>query len=136
MGEQFYGKQSSIMISVPGNVKKNALLAFKLAKSGFKGGKETGWKRAKQLSTKKMIPIEDLRYMRAWFARHLITSYPTYKNWKKSGNPKLKEWFNKRGIISWLIWGGDEGYNWVNSQKNINLLNDHYSKNYLSKKLK
>jgi hypothetical protein len=134
---QYYGKRSTTMIKVPDNVKKVALYSFKLKKLGFKGGLETGWKRAKQLSTKNEIPIQDLKYMRAWFARHIITSYPTYKKWIKAGRPKTSEWFNRRGIIAWLIWGGNAAFNWVNSKKNINLLNKHYpGKNYKSMSLK
>lgn len=134
---QYYGKRSSVMIKVPDNVKKVALYSFKLKKLGFKGGLETGWKRAKQLSTKNEISIQDLKYMRAWFARHIITSYPTYKKWIKAGRPKTSDWFNRRGIIAWLIWSGNAGFKWVNSQKNINLLNKHYpGKNYKSMSLK
>jgi hypothetical protein len=132
-GPQYYGKRSSIMVKVPENVKKTALYAFKLKKLGFKGGHETGWKRAKQLATKDEIPIEDLKYMRAWFARHIYASYPTYKKWIQAGRPKDAQWHNKHGVISWLIWSGDAAFKWVNSKKNINLLNKHYpGKNYKS----
>jgi hypothetical protein len=129
-GSQFYGKQSDIMIPVPENVKKAALYSFELKKLGFKGGIETGWKRAKQLATKKAIPIEDLRYMRNWFARHIYASYPSYKKWIQANKPNETKWHNKHGIISWLIWGSDPAFRWVNSQKNINLLNKHYNKDY------
>jgi hypothetical protein len=126
---QYYGKRSKVMVKVPENVKNTALYAFKLKKLGFRGGLETGWKRAKQLATKESIPIQDLKYMRAWFARHLYTSYPTYKKWKAAGRPKTKEWHKKNGIISWLIWSGSPALNWVNSK--VGLLNKHYpNKNY------
>lgn len=129
---QYRGRKSKVMVKVPENVKKVAEYSFKLRKLGFKGGLETGWKRAKQLATKNEIPIQDLRFMRAWFARHIYTSYPSYKQWKKAGRPKNDTyWHNKRGIISWLIWGGTPALKWVNSQKNINLLNNYYpNKNY------
>ena len=134
---QYYGKRSKVMVKVPQNVKKVALYSFKLKKMGFGGGLATGWKRAKQLSSKESIPIQDLKYMRAWFARHLYTSYPTYKKWKKAGRPKDNQWHRKHGIISWLIWAGDAGFKWVNSQKNINLLNKYYpGKNYKAMKLR
>lgn len=130
-GAQYYGKHSSVMVKVPKNVKKTALYAFKLKKLGFKGGLETGWKRAKQLATKDEIPIQDLKFMRAWFARHVYASYPSYKLWQKAGRPKTQEWHNKHGIISWLIWSGDAAFKWVNSKKNIALLNKYYpGKNY------
>lgn len=127
---QYYGKRSKIMVKVPENVKKWALYAFKLKKLGFKGAKETGWKRAKQLSTKSQIPIQDLRYMRNWYARHIITSYPGFKKWVKEGRSKDKKWHNKHAIIAWITWGGDAGFRWVNSQKVINMLNKHFNKNY------
>jgi len=135
-GPQYYGKRSSKMIKIPENVRKTARYAFKLKKLGFKGGIETGWKRAKQLANRDGIPIQDLKYMRAWFARHLYTSYPTYRKWKKAGRPKGPEWHNKRGIQAWLIWGGDAAFKWVNSTKNINALNKHYNKAYKSLKLR
>ena len=132
---QYYGRRSKVMVKVPSNVKNVALYSFKLKKMGFGGGLETGWKRAKQLATNDSIPIEDLKYMRAWFARHLYASYPSYKQWKKAGRPKDAKWHRKHGIISWLIWAGDAAFKWVNSQKNINLLNKHFNKNYKSMKL-
>jgi transcription elongation factor Elf1 len=133
---QYYGKKSSVNIKVPQTVKNTALYAMKLGKLGFKGGLETGWKRAKQLATKETIPIEDLRYMKAWFARHVYTSYPGYHKWVKAGRPKDSKWHNKHAIISWLIWSGDAAFKWVNSTKNINLLNKHYpGKNYTKTKL-
>ena len=123
---QYYGKRSSVMIPVPEKVKKVAEYSFKLRDMGFKGGIETGWKRAKQLATKSEIPIQDLKFMHAWFARHYYTSYPSYKKWIDAGRPKTKEWHNKRGIIAWLIWGGDPAFKWVNSTKNIRLLQEYY----------
>lgn len=130
-GAQFYGKKSDIMIPVPENVKKVALYSYKLKDLGFGGGIETGWKRARQLSTQKSIPIEDLRYMRNWFARHIYASYPSYKMWKKADKPlNDKKWHSKHGIISWYIWGGNAAFKWVNSQKNISLLNKQYGKSY------
>jgi len=127
---QFYGKKSSVMVTVPENVKKMALYAFKLKKLGFRGATTTGWRRAKQLATKDSIPIEDLRYMRAWYARHVYTSYPGYRSWIKSGRPKTKEWHKKHAIISWLTWSGDAGFKWINSKRVINILNKHFNKDY------
>lgn len=135
-GPQYYGKKSSIMIKVPTNVKKWAMYAFKLKKLGFEGAIETGWKRAYQLSTKEKIPIEDLRYMRNWYARHIYTSYPTFKEWIKAGRPKTKEWHNKRGIQAWITWGANAGFRWINSDKVINMLNKHFDKNYKKIKIK
>ena len=127
---QYYGKSSDVMIKVPKKVKKVAEYSFKLKKMGFGGGLKTGWLRAKQLATKSEIPIEDLKFMRNWFARHIYASYPSYHKWIKAGKPNETYWHNKHGIISWIIWGGTPAFEWVNSQSNINVLNKHYNKNY------
>ena len=129
-GAQFYGKKSERMVKVPQNVKKWALYAFKLKKLGFEGATETGWKRAKQLATKEFIPIEDLRYMRNWYARHIYTSYPGYKRWEDLGRPKDVKYHKQHSIESWLTWGGNAGFRWVNSQKTVDLLNSYFNKNY------
>lgn len=135
-GAQYKGTASPIMVKVPENVKRVAASSFQLRKLGFVGGQTTGWKRAKQLSTKSEIPIEDVRYIRNWFARHIFTSYPSYRMWQKAGRPKDdKNWHNKHGVIAWIIWGSDAALNWINSSKVLNLLNKHYpGKNY--KKIK
>ena len=134
--KQFYGKQSDIMIKVPIRVKQAAEYSYILKNIGFKGGLETGWKRAHQLSTKTEIPIQDLKYMRAWFARHIYASFPTWEQWVEAGKPvNDKHWWNKRGIISWLIWGGTPAFKWVNSKQNIQLLNKYYNKNYIPLKI-
>lgn len=127
---QFFGKVNSSekLIKIPKNVEKETQIAFKLKKLGFKGGHSTGWKRATQLTGNLYIPIEDLLFMRNWYARHIFTSYPSFKQWIDAGKPLSKEWHNKRGIISWLIWGGDSGLEWVN--KKTNMLNKFYNKEY------
>jgi serine/threonine protein kinase len=127
---QYRGRPSSVMVKVPKNVQKTAAYAFKLRKLGFEGATETGWKRAKQLATKDTIPIEDLRYMRNWFARHIYTSYPGYKNWVQAGRPKDKSWHKKHAIQSWITWTGSAGFKWVNSKRVIRLLNTQFRKRY------
>lgn len=131
---QFYGKRSEKMVEVPKNVKRWAKYGYELKDLGFEGGIETGWRRAKQLSKESSIPIEDLRYMRNWYARHIFASYPSFKSWVDAGKPNKPEWHRKHGIISWVIWGGNAGFNWINSDKVIKLLNNHFNKNY--KKIK
>jgi hypothetical protein len=128
--KQYYGKKSDVMIKVPPSVKKYADEAFKLRDIGFKGATETGWKRAKQLSTKNEIPIQDFRYVRNWYARHYYTSYPGYQDWVDAGKPKDSHWFRKRAIISWLTWGGTAGLNWVNSSRNLSILNNYFGTDY------
>lgn len=133
---QYYGRRSSVNVPVPKSVKQEALYSFDLRKLGFRGGIETGWRRAHQLATKATIPIEDLKYMRNWFARHIYVSYPAYKQWVKAGKPlDDPAWYKRRGIIAWYIWGGDNAFKWVNSKRNVDLLNNHYDKDYKIVKL-
>lgn len=127
---QYYGKRSSVMVPVPVNVKKWALYAFKLKRLGFEGAIETGVKRGKQLATKDKIPIEDVRYMHAWYKRHIFASYPTFREWNKKKRPKTKEWHHRRGIVSWIIWGGNAGLRWMNSKAILKLLSKQYGKEY------
>jgi len=133
-GAQYHGKKSDVMVRIPANVKKWAEYAFKLQAMGFEGATETGWKRARQLATRESIPIEDLRYMHAWFSRHVHTSYPGFKSWADAGRPKESKWHKKRSIISWATWAGDAGFRWVNSKNVLSLLSKHYDKEY--KKIK
>ena len=129
-GAQYHGKRGAINLPVPKNVKTTALYAFKLKKMGFRGGLQTGWKRARQLATRDTVSIQDIKYMRAWFARHVYTSYPTFKSWKDAGRPKDTKWHRRHGIIAWLIWGGDAAFRWINSTRVLNSLNKYYNKDY------
>jgi hypothetical protein len=115
--------KSQVKVKVPKNVAEQAELGLYLRKAGFVGGTNTGWNRALQLSTEEKIPIEELRKMKAWFARHGPdasnggTSYPGYKKWILDGKPtKLSEEMKARdyrGAVAWLLWGGNSAYNWV-----------------------
>jgi len=110
----------------PAAVRRNAKLGLKLHKSGFKGGTQTGWNRARQLAEKESISLSTLATMRAWFARHGPdaanngTSYPGYRKWIEDGSPTVPDNSNRdayRGAVSWLIWGGDAAYKWLKSDK-------------------
>ena len=68
--------------------------------------------------------------MRNWYARHFYTSRPGYLEWIKAGRPETKEWKNRHAIISWLIWGGEPGLRWMNSEKILKDLNKYFDKNY------
>lgn len=117
-----YGKNHSVMIPIPTRVKNTAIKAFELRDLGFKGATEIGWKRAHQLATRYYISIQDARVMKDWFARHVKASRPTYEAWIQAGKPLSSSWYNRRGIIAWLTWGGDAGYNWIQSQRVLGLI--------------
>jgi len=127
-------KKSSVYIQIPKEVKQAAQKGLEMKKMGFKGGVETGIKRAKQLVGKNKIPIEDLRFMRNWFARHYYTSGPGYKKFTEK-NKDLED-FKKdelKGAVAFLIWGGVPAYNWVYSAENTRLLEQHFNKKFSEK---
>lgn len=136
---QYFGKPTAerpsvttVQFRVPAKVRNTAANAFKLRDAGFGGGQETGWKRAEQLATQSHISAEDMRYIRNWFARHVITSYPSYFQWKIAGKPvkghSAASWKSRHGIVAWEIWGGDAALSWVNA--NTPMLNKIFSMNY------
>jgi hypothetical protein len=118
-------------IPVPYTVRLAVMEAYKLRDIGFKGGSSQDWKRAKQLITHKTISIEDLRSVRQWYMRNVRVSYPDYDAWEKVGKPTGDPiWYKRHGIITWITCGSTLGLDWINSQKNIDLLNDHFDKEY------
>mgnify|MGYP000509824682 CR=1 FL=1 len=132
--KQFHGKKSDVMVKVPQSVAKEALEGLELIRLGYKGGVETGKKRAVQLYTKDKISIEDLKFMRNWYARHFYTSGPGYKKWVSSGkNTKKFKKDELRGLVAIKIWGGKSGFNWVFSDKNTNLLEKYFNKKFSGK---
>ena len=114
-------------IEIPKNVKNTAEYGLYLAHEGYSGGEQIGRLRAIQLADKETIRLNDIRNMRNWFARHVYTSYPSYKRWVESNFDKNKI---SPGVVSWLLWGGDPALEWVNSQQILNLLNNTYNTDY------
>lgn len=119
-------------VKIPAAVAKAARDGLELVKLGYKGGTETGWKRARQLAYNDTIDLYSLSVMRAWFARHGPdassggTSYPGYYKWVKAGKPKDVPKSSIRGAVAWLIWGGDPAYKWLKTSKIQNLLAEYY----------
>jgi hypothetical protein len=105
---------------VPMPVKSAAALGIEMHRTGFVGGTETGWARARQLVKCDYVSYRTIKTMKAWYARHTYTSYPGYKKWVSEGRPKIPHANTKnryRGAVAWLIWGGDPAKNWVMSIK-------------------
>jgi hypothetical protein len=126
--------QDIVRVRIPEKIRKTAFYAFKLKELGFNGGNIGAWNFAKKLVTKNYISIEDMRYMRNWFSGHLKISYPIYKKWYDIGRPKDSKWHTKNSIVLWVMRGGNHAFKWINSDKNIKLLNSHFNTDY--KKLK
>lgn len=109
---------------VPESVKSEARKGLQLRKSGFLGGTDTGWRRARQLIECESVSYQTIKIMKAWFARHGPdaknggTSYPGYRKWVSQGKPATPTNQNKssfRGAVAWLIWGGTPAMDWVKS---------------------
>lgn len=70
-----------------------------------KEGVGSGVQRAVNLKNRDRISFETIKKMKAFFDRH-------QKN--KSVDPKYKkEPWKDRGLVAWLLWGGDSGYIWA-----------------------
>ena len=124
-------------LKIPEKVSDNAKMGLLLRDEGFSGGTQTGWNRGEQLANNSTIDLQSLADMRTWFARHGPdagnggTSYPGYCEWVKLGAPTSTKEFSKdefKGAVSWLIWGGDDAYTWLKSQKVSSLLKKHFPK--------
>lgn len=104
---------------VPSNVKQEAIIGLAMHRAGFNGGTDTGFERGRQLASG-WIAHEHLPVMKAWFARHHITSRPGYLKWIEDGRPTtlVRGTKNKyRGAVAYLLWGGSSAEAWVNSME-------------------
>lgn len=107
---------------VPVSVKKWAALGLLLHQKGYKGGTETGWKRAKQLAKNDSVSYKTINKMRVWFARHGPPPENGGVSYQKGRcihnilrNPTSKS--KNRAFVAWAIWGGDAAFRWIRSKK-------------------
>jgi hypothetical protein len=92
--------------SPPQGVRNNAKRGLELRREFGRGGTEIGVARARDLSNGKSIPLQTIRRMVSYFARHEVDKKG--EGWGDSSNPSA-------GYIAWLLWGGDAGKTWANS---------------------
>jgi len=71
-----------------------------------RGMTAVGVRRARQIIEGNDIPPDDVREMRAWFARHEVDK-------KGQGFREGEDGFPSAGRIAWEGWGGDEGQAWA-----------------------
>jgi hypothetical protein len=88
--------------SPPQAVRENAKRGLELRAKHNRGGTEVGVARARDLSNGKSLPIETIRRMVSYFARHEVDKKG--EGWGK----------DSAGYIAWLLWGGDAGRTWAN----------------------
>jgi hypothetical protein len=90
----------------PDGVISNAKRGLELRREFNRGGTEVGVARARSLSNGQSIPLETIRRMVSYFARHEVDKKG--EDWGNTSNPSA-------GYIAWLLWGGDAGKTWANS---------------------
>lgn len=105
------------MLQIPREVQKNAKRGNRMKARGYEGGRSQGISRGIQLETDDEIPIRDAMVMRAWFARHVETSYGNYKAWTKASDEERADLSAWKGTVAWLLWGGTAAYYWILSDK-------------------
>lgn len=67
---------------------------------------EVGEHRASQLAAGESLSEEDVKKMKAYFARHKVDK-------DASGFMRGSDGFPSPGRVAWDAWGGDEGERWV-----------------------
>jgi hypothetical protein len=90
----------------PDGVQSNARRGLELRREFNRGGTEVGVARARSLSNGQSIPLETIRRMVSYFARHEVDKKG--EDWGNTSNPSA-------GYIAWLLWGGDAGKTWADS---------------------
>lgn len=85
----------------PISVAKEAKRGLELRKQYNRGGTRVGIARAYQLSKRENISLSTVKRMYSFFKRHEV--FKKYHDKVPPSNAK----------ISWLLWGGDTGFEWV-----------------------
>lgn len=87
----------------PAAVRQIAKNALERRKEHGRGGTEVGVARARDLAAGKGIPLETLKRMKSFFARHSV-------------DPKSDK--TSAASIAWGLWGGTAGQKWAEGQVN------------------
>lgn len=88
----------------------NARRGLRLREKFGRGGTDVGVRRAQQLTERQQLEPADIKSMYSYFARHEVDKKTSRHIWGSSENPSA-------GFIAWLLWGGDEGKDWVARQR-------------------
>lgn len=101
------------LFTAPSSVARNAKLGLELRRKFGRGGTEVGVARARDLSNGRGLSLETLQRMQSYFERHAIDKEAKGSDstgfWGDEDNPSA-------GYIAWLLWGGDEGREWVQKE--------------------
>ena len=113
---------------VPDDVRRTAAAGLELKRTGYDGARALGMRRGRQL-VGGSVTVDDLQVMRAWFARHVHTSYPNYVAWQNATDSDRARRGAWRGAVAWMLWGGTPGYCWVLSPEIQKLITRHGDRN-------
>jgi len=72
-----------------------------------RGGTEVGIARARDIANGKNLPLDTVKRMRSFFARHEVDK-------KAQGFNSGDDGYPSNGRIAWALWGGDAGQTWAN----------------------
>jgi HK97 family phage prohead protease len=72
-----------------------------------RGGTEVGIARARDIANGKNLPLDTVKRMRSFFARHEVDK-------KAQGFNPGDDGYPSNGRIAWALWGGDAGQTWAN----------------------
>lgn len=90
--------------SPPEKVRANARRGLELRREHGRGGTEVGVARARDLANGN-VSLKTIGRMRSFFARHAVDEKSRDEDPTSAAN------------IAWLLWGGDSGRRWVESQR-------------------
>ena len=79
---------------------------------------DKGMSMARKIVDQTELSVDELKDMYAFFSRHEID-----KDAKDFGNDDDPS----NGYISWLLWGGDPGYEWSTRKRDVLKNNNEYS---------
>lgn len=91
--------------SPPESARANAKRGLELRREHGRGGTEIGVARARDLASGGNVSLKTIGRMRSFFARHGVDEQSRRDDSTSAAN------------IAWLLWGGDAGRRWVDSQK-------------------
>ena len=96
-------------INAPKTVSENAKKGLALRRQYGRGGTRVGIARARDLKNQRNLSERTIKKMVSYFARHEVD-----KKAENFGNDEKPS----AGYIAWLLWGGDEGWEWAKEVKN------------------
>ena len=94
----------------PVDVAKAARRGLELREQFGRGGTDVGVRRAEQLAEGKPVSDADIAAIASYFKRHSVDKQAKAHRWGDETDPSA-------GYVAWLLWGGDAGEAWADSER-------------------